>query len=425
MIRRLLVLASVLTWPVALPAQQFHVRADAPAGGNGTDWDRAFRALPAALMRGATYYVARGAYPGYLCDDPESGAQVITIRRATAGDHGSDAGWRAEYGQGQAIFTANSGNPFTFASDYWVIDGMMRNEANWADRNTYGFLATVTGDSENTSIWLIGAQSNITIRYCYGYYPAVSPAYESLHNHGVKGGGNSNILVERCGIENTSWKASFLLNDGGSNGPIELRHNYVANACNKELLSARRTRNLTFAYNRCVNMAGTGIIVFDGAVNWRIHGNLFWSPDSSYRLSDGLITTWTGKGQSATNVLVYGNTFVNLHGAGRIGSDAGSGNAAFNNLFFGVAPGFANMSSGFNVVTNDPTIFVSADTGDFRLARPTQACAPLADIYRTDMAGAVRGTDGTWDAGAYEFVGAGQPPQSPPSAPSGLNIAGQ
>src|SRR5687768_5374451 len=101
-------------------AQTFCVRADASGTGSGADWNNAFRTLPATLVRGATYYVADGSYPGYTCDDRESGLVPITIKKAIGGQHGPDLGWQAAYGDGQATW-----GTITIMTDNWVIDGLV------------------------------------------------------------------------------------------------------------------------------------------------------------------------------------------------------------------------------------------------------------------------------------------------------------
>lgn len=97
-----------------------YVRAGAPAGGDGASWATAWTALPDALERGAQYYVAAGAYPGYTFDDAADNAEPITVVAATAADHGADAGWDAGYA-GTADF-----GPVVIAAPYVVLDGRGR-----------------------------------------------------------------------------------------------------------------------------------------------------------------------------------------------------------------------------------------------------------------------------------------------------------
>jgi hypothetical protein len=90
------------------------------AGGNGdgSDWAQARPALPSSLDRGTTYFVAAGTYPGYTFDDAAVGQEVITVKKATADDHGTDNGWQASFGTGKAVF-----GPLSFQAPWHVIDG--------------------------------------------------------------------------------------------------------------------------------------------------------------------------------------------------------------------------------------------------------------------------------------------------------------
>jgi hypothetical protein len=56
------------------------------------------------LTRGDTYYIADGSYVTYIFDDVASGSLVITIKKATVADHGTETGWLDTYGDGQAVF---------------------------------------------------------------------------------------------------------------------------------------------------------------------------------------------------------------------------------------------------------------------------------------------------------------------------------
>ena len=100
-------------------AADHYVRAGATGNASGSDWSNAYTALPATLQRGTTYYVASGSYPAHTFNDPESGTSLITIKKASAQDHGTDVGWQAGYGTGQAVFAYN----LLFNSGYYVLDG--------------------------------------------------------------------------------------------------------------------------------------------------------------------------------------------------------------------------------------------------------------------------------------------------------------
>jgi hypothetical protein len=86
-------------------AATYHVRAGATGTANGADWINAYPMLPTTLSRGSTYYVATGTYGGYTFNTTESGTNVVTVKKATVLDHGSNTGWNDSYGIGAAVFT--------------------------------------------------------------------------------------------------------------------------------------------------------------------------------------------------------------------------------------------------------------------------------------------------------------------------------
>jgi hypothetical protein len=113
----------------------YYVRAGAGGAANGSDWNNAYPSLPGTLQRGATYYVAGGAYPSYTFNTPALGAQVITLKKASLKDHGTETGWNPSYGTNQAVFSAH----IFVQTSYFVLDGQYRNEKNWFDGDAYGF----------------------------------------------------------------------------------------------------------------------------------------------------------------------------------------------------------------------------------------------------------------------------------------------
>jgi hypothetical protein len=96
----------------------FYVRTEGGGSGDGSSWETPLGGLPAVLERGAVYWLASGEYGDYTFDDPSRGQRGITLRKATAEAHGSDTGWKAEYGLGQAVF-----GPLRFTTGYYTVDG--------------------------------------------------------------------------------------------------------------------------------------------------------------------------------------------------------------------------------------------------------------------------------------------------------------
>ncbi len=59
-----------------------------------------------------------GSYGSYTFDDGSSGQSGITVRKATGQAHGTDTGWNAAYGSGQAVF-----GPLRFEGSRYTVDG--------------------------------------------------------------------------------------------------------------------------------------------------------------------------------------------------------------------------------------------------------------------------------------------------------------
>src|SRR6478672_8702003 len=91
----LMVICAALGAGLRAQTATHYVRQGASGTGTGDDWTNAYPNLPGTLTRGDTYYVADGSYGNPVFDDPESGTLVITIKKATITDHGTDTGWQA------------------------------------------------------------------------------------------------------------------------------------------------------------------------------------------------------------------------------------------------------------------------------------------------------------------------------------------
>ena len=85
---------------------------------DGSDWSNALDGLPGALERDTTYWLGAGSYGRYTFDDAASGQKGITLRKATAQEHGTDSGWSTAYGNGQAVF-----GPLEFSASRYTVDG--------------------------------------------------------------------------------------------------------------------------------------------------------------------------------------------------------------------------------------------------------------------------------------------------------------
>ncbi len=433
--------------PISAPAANHYVRADASGANNGTNWADAYTTLPPSLVRGDTYYMASGSYGDYDFDDEASGTLGITIKKATVADHGSSVGWRDSYGSGRASFRS-----LALMTDYYTIDGQIRNENDWSQGSAYGFHADGVMASRlhfDRSL----ASSHVTIRYidvggadgasCHyvptpscdagvtdsSFYlggfrtPITHWSISHFRSHNVQlpfqMPGASNVIIE-YGWIGPNWSKEAIRGGNGSNTTdITIRYNKFVNSC--------KGLPIDSTADHCTAQ----IAIWDtddpnGLDNNAIYGNLFYDthgypgdPPGGVIHTDACINIggnggrW--RGVSTNNSKIYNNTIVGVAaGVCTIGfADTGTNNHAFNNLWYAVtASTGCDEAVGAcinNTVISSGNQFVNAimtypGTGfDYHLASATAAGTRLPAPYNQDMDGMIRGTDGVWDLGAFEF----------------------
>lgn len=89
--KRLLILSFMFLFTIPCFAANHYILDG--GSGDGSAWNNAWDDLPATLTRGDTYYIGDGTYGGYTFNDAVSGTDIIYIKKATAGDHGTETGW--------------------------------------------------------------------------------------------------------------------------------------------------------------------------------------------------------------------------------------------------------------------------------------------------------------------------------------------
>lgn len=392
------------------------------ANGDGSDWDNAFAELPAQWVRGATYLVAGGDYPSFTFDAEHSGTDVVTVKKATPTDHGTEVGWVADYGVEQAVFASQ----IVVERGYFVLDGSYRDEFDWFDGDAYGFAIANQGEWQH----LIIRDPNglleipdVTIRYLFiaaivgelppggeGYRPYAidTDTYSSeIRNVGyvfsrvfVDGSNNpffvrtlTDPIVEYCASWRTSGSATFhgeVVNRfySGSGGGI-IRFNHFRDAYN--------------GVSGYPAGGGTGVIAISETSGALIHGNIF----ENYYVGDGAIAA----GWPNDDIEVYNNTIIGGSGHATVfrfpQNDDGTGNVATNNLIVDTTNSSLCNGSGTCDGNAEATTAVFADAAarDYHLAMPTAAGAELAadGFLDHDMDGRLRGADGNWDMGAFEY----------------------
>jgi len=407
----------------AFPAQAatvYFVRAGATGSGSGSDWNNAYTSLPATMQRGATYYVAGGSYPSYTFNTAQSGTTVITVKKATASDHGTDTGWVASYGTSQAMF-----QPLNINRGYFVMDGQYRNESDWFSGTAYGFAVTNSGYGDQIAINNGSTLCpNVTVKYVAIYNIIGTPTAAVLNcgidcrnytsssvfntgyvfSHIYQVGGNQHYWIGDTAMPTVEYCASYAIS-GNANNHCETVNLFYAN-------QGGGTIRYNIFRDHCNGALGTSAggstgviaIAYDGqnGGSTDIYGNVFdgWN---AYAIA---MDTWAGN----RNIHVYNNTFVNrsgdtIYGTVQFQSANSPGNTCSNNLTCSSLVAFTGEAAFGDNSTVTSSAFVNYTARDYRLAQPTTAGIALPSPYNVDMLGNTRGVDGTWDRGAYEYVG--------------------
>lgn len=439
-----LLLAGACLLPSLASAANIHVRPGATGNNSGSDWANAYTKLPTTLNRGDTYYLANGSYGSYVFNTPNSGSVVVTLKKATEADHGSTTGWASSYGDGQAVFTN-----WQIYTDYYVFDGQRRNsDWNTGAVSQYGIRVAGTSPVRLDNGVGVGGD-NLTFRYVDVQAGGRDTGNGDDVIYGLTG--NSNLTFQYCALHDSD-RVIFLMRGNWQNLVVD--HTYMARntstpANHGELLSMTDSTNVVWSNNVMEDIEGTGFIVgINGgtASNWKIFGNVFqhtsaYAADTGRKPghNDGVtgvvyIANDASNNNTGNNFLFYNNTMVNLKGlwSGVI-IQKGSGNEVRNNIWYGSVrtnTGGATTSNNWYyntladgdgattkvVCTTGCDVFKSILGNDFALKVAVPGGAALGAPYSTDGKGLIRGADGSWDRGAYEFNASGTAALQPPTS---------
>jgi len=390
--------------------------------------------------RGDEIFVANGAYSGGITFNiAASGTTRIKVCKATpstvgscATAHGTDTGWSNTYSAGQAVFSSSS-NVFTVEMTYLTIDGV-----TGSGTSGHGIKLSTTGTLGNTggTIASFGSAPNfLFLRHLELEAPAPNGNLANFNvNSQVWPGANGQVIAY-CYVHgglvgilvtgsNEIIEYSVLQNNGGQQ--------------HSEMIDAANVQNLTIRYNVLENLVSPdGTTYIEPQVNGGtvpngiyIYGNVFKATRADEGTQNPSMFSSTSNEQ-VLNVFIYNNTIYGLHGqvggfedSGIRGDNALSTITVRNNIWQAntYAPGFqAVQVQDHNILNTGGVSFVNTATGNFHLTSATTAGVALPAPYNLDPDGNVRGADGTWDVGAYEFTGAGD--TIPPAAPTGVTIA--
>lgn len=439
---------------------RYYVRAGASGASSGTDWTNAYPAPPEHLERGATYYVADGNYPSHNFNDPEKDSAVITVKKATAADHGTGTGWQDSYGAGRAVL----GSVLAFTTGYYRITGNGTHTIPSDNPADYGFKIDANTSDSWGGIVRFGASSQ-------GAAAHIDIQYVHVYNATNASDSNNGTVSVRFGGGHTRLQNCFFENSGKDGIQISSACYVLMERCYVKRLGKLLSPNhgqtvqlfyggddIIFRWNVWEACEGQGLVQI-AAINKstsrvRFYGNVVFvkfgrkKDTPGFNGSGGIFGCAWVKGP-VDEVYVYNNTFVNI--GGEYGGIAGfpmkspkGTRYCYNNLFYNCkSTGFSgwtaygrHASGGGDAAGGDDEqkglpagIFKDYTGNDFRLAAPTEAGLALTkepwwkekdDFFGTldsdrDMYGTVRGAEGKWSRGAFEFAAAKTAPASKPS----------
>ena len=385
-------------------------------------------------------------------------------------------------GGAQAHFKWYSGQTYGLGinTSYVVFDGAVGSMSSSA--SAYGFIIDPpsTATVSQTPALYIGildsstTTTDVTVKHVA--FVGTDPLLNDIDANAFQVCGNPGYCTNITLSHNFSDKTvKFLQASSMSNSTIEYNYikttgaNYSAHA---EHISSNNCHNSdggictghttqctqnecassnTVRYNYFGPHAGSsvtgGIVALDGnprgLKDWKIYGNVFYGCGGG----NGCIATGTSGDVGLVNVLIYNNSFVSSP-AGNVFWQCGGttacavagGNIIKNNLLYDSysvwreADGGGAITHNYNAycspLDTPPTetnrqvgcgdLFVdSASGGNYHLSSATNAGEVLSSPYDIDRDGVARGTDGTWDRGAYEYDAEGGGSSSG-SHPSGV-----
>ena len=420
------------------------------------------------LTRGVTYWVASGNYGGVNFSAPDNGTQMITIKGVTPASHGPAGDWNGGYaGQalflGESAFSAGyytidgqtrgsdwrSGYTLKFWNQNNNVNGATIHLFSGANHLTFRYIEVqgttdkpIAGDTTGDNGFYAQADtSDLYIGYSY-VHDTGNTQFQLNH------GGSGLFICEYNYIykNHTAWNANhdeaFSLTFSDS----IIRYNIMQDIMSSGFI--------------CDAAGGVPILN-----SWEIYGNVFfWDPaygaDPRVAIGDGIVGFF-GETMSG-HVYIYNNTvagikttygtcqrwdgqnWVTMPGdcnavpntcnyecntntcSGRLmyGPPAGTATVSiFNNITWNTLA--ADTGGGGRVTTDynsyyggstkvsdggahsltlpeDP--FFNSAAFDFRLAAATNIGLSLPAPYNADINGKIRGADGTWDRGAFEYA---------------------
>jgi hypothetical protein len=412
-------------------AATYHVRPDGGSygKGDGSDWNNAlsgFSNIPwSKAGPGTTIYIAGGDYRQSLnIQASGNSSSYLRIRRATADDRGSSTGWQSSF-DSQVRFL--NGTQIRIASRSWVeVEG--KTESGF-------YVLSVANVGPHFGYWLQGVKNVILSGF------GATGQANGDDFRGVTVRDASNVTVRNGRIQHMPNDAVQLLGvynsvfEHLSIGPrISSKTGKHADGFEVWETGNNVLRNSVFDWSGDMLIFG---IMTSPSGRWDIYGNQFTGKSSAHhgtayktQSTDapiGPLYFYNNsfyrihlcfRGLSQTTLILRNNVFHDVSNLG-----FGSGNDQNYNFFSGVGP----QVSGSNNVLNGGDPFRDAAKFDLNLKAVTTARdngLNVGSAYRIDPNGNIRGANGKWDIGAFEWHDA-QQADGGPQPPTGLHVVSQ
>ena len=425
-------------------AKNLYVRKGASGSNNGSDWNNAWTDCSSIVWGGSgvnagdTVWFAGGTYTTTLIPSVSGTSSAwVSIKRVRTTDSvpTSAAGWNSSY-DSQVIFnTGVDGMDFnTVGLSYIIVDGRIDSGIQLVTPNNSG-ASVGFGNSVNyitlTNLELAGPGGTTPINM-NGDNRGINAVAWADDGSGWVYQPINHLLVSHCRIHgqvnnlwlmncyNTTIEYTSLYDSGAANSTT-----WHANVC-----ATSGCTNITWRYNQIYNHQVEGIMcITGGAANWYIYGNV-WH-DGMTGVSRVLEVQDAVQGP----FYFYNNTVVNVPMGNRTanGGTYAAGSQARNNIYWASAPGglpdndydFADISL-ITILTEPHGIglglnpFANYSGHDYHIVSTSGLLLPrnkgvaLGAPFNMDMDGNLRGADGAWDIGAYEY-NAGGSDTTPPT----------
>jgi len=424
----------------SVSAVTYRIRGDCAYNGDGSTWScAASNGATGSLKfpvteweRGSTYYLAGGTYTmtsSWNLDAPADGTKFITIKHANAADNSGDIGWQSQFAD-QIVMHSNSYTSLSIGN-YYYVDGGIPN--GWDSEYGWKIYSVQSSDSKAETLVYLGSHSTIQ-----GVH-LVNAGKNIVYSH-IRMGifASAHSTVRYCMFEESSKAVAIYAGSYGDKKDILIEHNFfnnlaqVSGGTHADIIDLYGgPDNITIRYN-WFRSCGTGPVdhTMDGDCftdNIHIYGNIFQNTN------DAIGTESSSHPCTARDWLIYNNIFIGSAdiGKGYQTTVKCSGWESKNNLFHNVGDGsyvsgcFGDID--FNYYNNVLPNLETADSGSGSIVDDSQTPAqlfadisggdfhPVADagyldtgtsvLFNIDRDGNIRGADGKWDIGAYEYVG--------------------